>query len=211
MQSEKANLLPLCLNRARGLVHRCRRGIAGSAILARQEDEDGIQLDCHGIQFGKRPDGFHALFSRWGSRGCIRSAASIACRRRQCGEDAKAGVVVWADAPSLLIMSRATNTPAAASTIAPITQRVLPGVPVALQPHPGPQAEACCFSNSMLSVCFLFSFDVFIVLCSLCFVFVINRDCPLHPAFSWRHSRHRLACPRPLCRRNTDRKPPPDC
>src|SRR5664280_2485382 len=76
--------------------------------------------------------------------------------------DAKAGVVVWAEAPSLLIMACTTITPAAASTMAPITHLVLPGVPVAWQPHPEPQLTACCFSNSVLSVGFWSSFGVFI-------------------------------------------------
>jgi hypothetical protein len=89
---------------------------------------------------------------------------------------ANAGADVWDDAPSLLIMARTTITPAAASTMAPITQRVLPGVLVALQPHPGRQVAASCFSDSILSVGFPSSFGKFIVRCSLCFVFVFNRN-----------------------------------
>src|ERR1017187_5685640 len=123
---------------------------------------------------------------------------------------AKARADVCDDAPPFLIIARATSTPAAAITITPSTQRVLPGVPVAWQLHPGSQAAACCFSNSILSACFRSSFGKFMVRCSLCFLFVFYHSGPLPPANPWSHSRHRLLCPRPLCRRNTDRKPPPD-
>jgi hypothetical protein len=73
--------------------------------------------------------------------------------------EVKAAASGWLGAAFVLITARATSATATSSTIVPRINRFRPKGPVAWQSHPGAQSEACCFSNSMLSIGFWSSFD----------------------------------------------------
>src|ERR1035437_6704262 len=81
--------------------------------------------------------------------------------------DANSEVVALGATSLVLITARATSTPAAASTITPITQRLLPGLLGAWQPQPASQSPALGFSRFRISPGVPLSLGVFIIALSL--------------------------------------------